>query len=88
MNFYDSFVVTQFDNDSNGTDDSTRLEIRGTTLAGVTLSGTVELIDSTRDLERRDFLVMTEAEAIQLIADTDAGPDVLNALGPIITDII
>ena len=88
MNFYDRFVVTQFDNDSNGTDDSTRVAIRGTTLEGVTLSVTVELIDSTRDLERRDFLVMTEAEAIQLIADTDAGPDVLNDLGPIITDIV
>ena len=88
MNFYDSFVVTQFDNDSNGTDDSTRVEIRGTTLEGVTVSGTVELIDFTRGLERDDFLVMTEAEAIQLIADTDAGPDVINDLGQVITDIV
>ena len=88
MNFYDRFVVTQFDNDSNGTDDSTRIEISGTTLEGVTFSGTVELIDFTRNLERDDFLVMTEAEAIQLIADTGAGPDVLNAVGPILTDIV
>ena len=86
MNFYDRFDVTQFDNDSNGTDDSTRIEIIGTTDDGGTFSGTVELIDFTRDLERDDFLVMTEAEAIQLLEDTDAGPDVLRQI--ISSDII
>ena len=103
MNFYDSFDVfpvtapVEFDEtapfepfDPHRESDiiGTRLEISGTTLAGVPLSVTVELIGFTRGLERDDFLVMTEAEAIQLIADTDAGPDVLNAVGPIITDII
>ena len=85
INLYDRFDVTQFDNDSNGTADSTRVEIIGATDDGGTFSSTVELIDFTRDLERDDFLVMTEAEAIQLIADADAGPDVL---GQIISDIV
>ena len=85
INLYDRFDVTQFDNDSNGTDDSTRVEIIGATDNGGTFSSTVELIDFTRDLERDDFLVMTEAEAIQLIADAGAGPDVL---GQIISDIV
>ena len=85
INLFDRFDVTQFDNDSNGTDDSTRIEIIGATNNGGTFSSTVELIGFTGGLERDYFLVMTEAEAIQLIADADAGPDVL---GPIISDII
>ena len=88
MNLYDRFDVTLFA-DSDATIDSTRIEISGTTLGGVTFSGTVELIGFTGDLERDDFLVMTEAEAMQLIVDTDAGPDVLEQIiSDILSDII